>query len=264
MRPVTTGPMRPPLTMLAYDALWSDLYPRQPKPLVLDAPAFGVTDQERATMHRRGWQELTGKGYGWPKSVATDIRQALDILHNPLDELSMRSADVRAMAARRFTAGTLGVIQADHLRLHQLDGAFLAEALLGLLPEHRAASLDWQHSVQEGTLADAGARLRTPDGQPQSYQAISDALRESGTPAEIGDLIATLTTEPFIRRAEFSGAVWTQNGRQRSTRSVVVHDTKAGRYLITRTAGTVQVTGANEARIIQELRRMVGQIVVTR
>jgi len=261
--PVTSGPIRPPISLIAYDVLWSVLYPRVPKPLVLDCPSPGATYTERATHERRGWNELVHSGYAWPTGVQPDIRHALDVMRGPFAELSLRGADVRAMATRQDTVGTLGLIYANHLELRQMDGAFLAESLVGLLPEHHPAELQWQH-IQAGTLAAAGAQLRTPDGQSQSHQAILDALRDSGAPQQTVAAIARITTEPVIRRAEFSGATQAGGVRRRSTQSIVVHDTPSGRYLVIRKEGMVLVAGATEGKIVEELRRMLDQKVFTR
>jgi hypothetical protein len=256
-------PMRPPVSLRAYDVLWSELHGDEPKPLVLDCLSPGATHAERVLVAARAWDELAAHGYGRPRAVAPDVAGALDVLRRPIVELSFRSNEIRAIAAGQGPYGTLGVIRDDHLELHRLDSAFLAESLVRLLPAHKPALQAWQH-IPAGVLAAAGTRLRTPDGSSPSYQEILAALPASHASATTRAAFARIATEPLVRRAEFHGAMWDRGVRRRAGESLVVQDTTFGRYLVIRRAGTVNVGGATEATIIEGLRRMLVQTVIRR
>lgn len=258
MRPVTIGPIRAPISLQAFDVLWTDLYGDTPKPLVLDCPSPGETHAERAAHEQRVWQELARFDYGWPKAVHLDVRHALGVMRAPTTEIAMRGKDIRALAAGQGTAGVLGVIRGDRWELHRMDSAFLADALMGLLPEHPPAALEWQH-VRRDVLAAAAAQLRSAGSC--SNEAIADVLRDTGADPAAQRAFARIATEPFLGRAEFSGAT---SGGGRSGQSVLVHDTTAGRYLIIRKSGHILVGGAKIDKIILELRQMVDQTVITR
>ncbi|GGM34461.1 ESX secretion-associated protein EspG [Longimycelium tulufanense] len=216
------------LSTLAYDVLWQH-HNLGDKPNALNTPSPGTTHEERAVLEHRAWTELEHTGLLHRGRIDEDLRDALEVLAHPTDEVygwinQAHREDYTALAALHGDAAILAVLINQVLHLHPIRPTALAESLVSALPEVPPAR---GRSVTLPADYLAGRRPAEPD----------DDWFEEVRPAdtETTDYAREVLALPRISAGQLHVATRDRLGRRhRTLHPVAFIDTSEGRWMAQR------------------------------
>jgi hypothetical protein len=213
------------ISALEFDVLWEHFELDQ-MPLVLKVPSPGRTDEERATIVRRVWADLTARGLGDPDDPSPRVERLLRLLRRPDREIDGRlwlDGDLRLFTAATGDDAVLATLANGTLELTEAEATGLPRFALSVLPPTQAGP------GQSITLrsADFEAAAREARNQDQLASALHDRGVRSADATTLAEMIGDI-----VRRGQYGSAVRDRWGRRvRAARVISFFDTDAGRYL---------------------------------
>lgn len=195
-------------------------------PVVLQLVPTAFTEQEQDAERDRADAELAQQGLvrrGWADA---DVEALLRILRRPrfaTDARLLLDGSVRALAGSQGGAGAVAVRAEGWVRVRALCPPELAQAVIGLLPEHPAGPGDPASVARE----DINAAAELAGADTGRFEAELIARRVA--PAKAA-MFAGLAAAAF-RRGQFGAAVVNVRGMRHYSPEVVnFADTPDGRY----------------------------------
>jgi hypothetical protein len=247
------------LSRLEYDILWDHLG-LGPLPTVMRIDGHGRTGAERDALRIEAWTSLRDRGYGTLTALDDALEWCLRTLAAPEWEVDARlhlSADgarTSALAASQGRHAVVSALDSGSLALRTAATDDLAQAAVGLLPEHPPGPSRSVTIAAEDLDAAAGRA-------GQDAGALAAELRRRGLGVDrAGDVAGVLGD---VRRFGQFGVSRTPRGgtRVRADHVVSFYDNSAARYSFTRRRSGghewVTLVGANGhllARQVEELR----------
>jgi hypothetical protein len=221
------------VSRLEFDVLWESLALGE-MPLVLKVPSPGRTTTERRRLVEDAWRAMENRGFA---RSATEYERLADLvrqLARPQREIDGRLWFGRKVGSIRVLAGASGAnavlatLTTDGLTLREAAPNGLAREALSALPPLPAGPGE-SVTVPSRQLAAAAENAATPT----EFEA---ALRENGIRDRDAAILATMMMR-LRRHGQFGAANRDRWGhRTRAQRVLSVFDTRAGRYLQTRSA----------------------------
>jgi hypothetical protein len=231
-----------------FGIVWEDLgHGRVPYPL--EVPVAGATLRERAELSVRVRRDLAGRGLGYD-SPGSDLAVLLGVLAGgweSVDAVGHRDGPLRAVAARDGRTGVLAVLDQNSVRLTAVWPGELAESIVDLLPPAPPGPGPVLSVPVESLAAMSGGHR---DGWLSG--ASSDRHR-----SEEADLATLLSGRIAGGQFGINEVTW-DGTRRRADTLVGWFDTRAGRYLLVRKGDWLSLAPADNQRIAQRIREVIG------
>ena len=219
------------VSRLEFDVLWESLALGE-MPLVLKVESPGRTHSERRQLVEDAWRAMENRGFARSAEEYERLAELVRSLARPEREIDGRLwfgtkvGSVRVLAAATGGDAVLATLTAEGLVLREAAATGLAREALSVLPPLPAGDGE-SVTVPSRRLEAAAANA----GTPTEFEA---ALRETGVRERDASLLATMMMR-LRRHGQFGAACRDRWGRRtRAQRVLSVFDTRAGRYLQTR------------------------------
>ena len=219
------------VSRLEFDVLWESLALGE-MPLVLKVESPGRTHTERRRLVEDAWQAMENRGFVRSATEYERLTDLVRLLARPEREIDGRLwfgrkvGSIRVLAAASGADAAMAVLSAEGLTLREAAPSGLAREALSVLPPLPAGNGE-SVTVPSRQLEAAAKNAATPT-------EFETALRENGVRERDAALLAAMMMR-LRRHGQFGAAARDRWGhRTRARRVLSVFDTRAGRYLQTR------------------------------
>lgn len=252
-----SAPWTAPLSQPAWRELWRMFGDGIPLPIALDVPTgsrvISVSQQEHEQLAVH--HQLVTHGYatwrGGTIQLTDPARAMLAVLARPSSEvdvrMEIRGMPVRVLAAAPRWGDVVRVVMRDSVvSMEKVNTSAAALAAVDTLPASPGTGRIQALTIPAAGLERAMAHYR---GSP----SIDVLTRNIGSAA--GQVHELLRHEPTLR-AKFGAAARNRAGRRtRATSTLVVHDSPAGRHVVSRQRNHVTINRADSAQLVVTLTR---------
>lgn len=241
------------LSATEFEVLW-ELLALPERPVVLDVPTRGGTDQERHHVVAQATESLRAKRLLDVRGPDADLEALCALLARPgwaVDAWLRLDRPVRAQAAASGERATLAVVDGERVTLVPSSRYRVIDGLVGMIGINPGPGASVSVPADDLDAAAAASRGDT--------RRLIDELRRRGARYDDADLLARMCPE-HTHTVQFSVAVHHRTaGRSRGRRVIGLHATAAGWYLQVRRCGYVTVTPASAAKVSEQLNDLVGE-----
>lgn len=219
------------VSRLEFDVLWESLALGE-MPLVLKVESPGRTHAERRRLVEDAWRAMENRGFARSAAEYERLAELVRLLARPEHEIDGRLwfgakvGSIRVLAAARGADAVLATLTTEGLTLREVAPSGLAREALSSLPPLDAGPGE-SVTIPSRQLEAAARDVATP----AEFEA---ALRANGVRDRDAELLASMMMR-LRRHGQFGAAARDRWGRRtRAQRVLSVFDTRAGRYLQTR------------------------------
>jgi hypothetical protein len=244
------------VSRLEFDVLWESLALGE-MPLVLKVESPGRTLTERRKLVEDAWRAMENRGFARSAAEYERLADLVRLLARPDREIDGRLwfgrkvGSIRVLVAASGADAAMATLTAEGLTIREAASSGLAREALSVLPPLPAGTGE-SVTVPSRQLESAARNAATPT----EFEA---ALRESGVRDRDAALLAAMMMR-LRRHGQFGAATRDRWGRRTRARRVLsVFDTRAGRYLQTRSIAELDtepwttVSPADQRLLISQL-----------
>ncbi len=222
-----------PITVsrLEFDVLWESLALGE-MPLVLKVESPGRTHTERRRLVEDAWRAMENRGFARSADEYERLAGLVRLMARPEREIDGRLwfgkkiGSIRIMVAAEGADAVMATLTSDGLTVREAAATGLAREALSVLPALPSGNGE-SVTVPSRQLESAARKATTP-------MEFETALRQQGVRDRDAAMLASMMMR-LRRHGQFGAATRDRWGhRTRARRVLSVFDTRAGRYLQTR------------------------------